>query len=420
MSRQDSPQADGNVCPSKPLEINVVKIALLCSGLGNVVRGHEVFARDLFTLLAEDLDITLFKGGGAAAQREIVVTNVPRTAPYLGQVHVAVSPQWVSAAQEQERLRIEHETFAYAAMLPLLEGGYDVIHCLEQEVCNIVFDNRHLFRRPPQVVFANGGAIPAGDLPRCDFVQEHTPHNLLHSARHKAFMIPHGVDVQRFRPGLASDFRARHGIPADAFVVISVGTVCYHHKRMDHVIREVAALKGAWLVVVGQENQDTAAIQALGRELMGSRVVFTRMPHDELPQAYAAANVFALGSLFETFGIVYIEAMAMGLPVFCTDHPNQKLIVQHGLFVDMRRPGVLTAALRDTPPHKLVDLARQGRERAEQHYDLRVLKQQYLQQYETIATAPSSLPRYTLGRKLAANLRNVLRRSRRAFHGRAQ
>lgn len=397
-----------------------MKIALLCSGLGNVVRGHEIFARDLFDLLQDDIEITLFKGGGAATPREVVIPNIPRDAAVLDQVHVAVSPRWASAVQEQERSRIEHETFAYAALRPLLEGGFDVIHCLEQEVCNIVFDNRHLFARTPKVVFANGGAIPAADLPRCDFVQEHTPHNFARSARGKAFMIPHGVDVQRFRPGLASDFRARHGIPGDAFVVISVGTVCYHHKRMDYVIREVAALHDAHLLIVGQENQDTPAIKQLGHELLGSRVVFTKLPHDELALAYAAADVFVLGSLFETFGIVYIEAMAMGLPVFCTQHPNQKMIVGDGVFVDMQARGALSAALRDTPRQRLAELARLGRERAEQHYDLRVLKQQYLERYRLIAQAPSSLPQHTLGRKLAANLNNALRHPRRLLQRRAQ
>lgn len=72
---------------------------------------------------------------------------------------------------------------------------------------------------------------------------------------------------------------------------------------------------------------------------MPGRITFTKMPHDELPQAYAAADVFALGSLFETFGIVYIEALAMGLPVFCTEHPNQRSIVREGVFLDIKQAG---------------------------------------------------------------------------------
>lgn len=390
-----------------------MKIALLCSGLGRIVRGHEIFARELYELLRGELDITLFKGGGDAAPGEIVIPNVPRTSPLLADVHVAASPKWRAAAQEQECLRIEHETFAWAALGPLLEGGYDVVHCLEQEVCNVMYANRHVFARTPKVVFSNGGAIEGPDLPDCDCVQEHTAYNLARSARRKAFMIPHGVNVERFRPGLPSSFRERHGIPADARLLISVGTVCVHHKRMDHVIREVAQLPGVHLAIVGQEHPDTPAIQALARELLGERVVFDRLPHERLPEAYAAADAFVLGSLFETFGIVYIEAMAMGLPVFCSQHPNQKLIVQEGVFVDMAAPGALAAALRDTPSERLAELRVRGRAIAEQQYDLRVLRQRYVERYRAIAAAPSTLPQATLASRLASSARNALRAQRR-------
>ena len=388
-----------------------MKIALLCSGLGHIRRGHEVFARDLHTLLRDAVDITLFKGGGDPAPGEVLVDNLPRQSPLLENVHVAVAPKWVEAVQEQERLRIEGETFAHAALKPLMEGGYDVLHCLEQEVCTVLYRNRHLFRRPPKVLFSNGGAIPARDLPPCDFVQEHTAYNLRRSARHKAFLIPHGVDTARFRPQARGDFRARHGIPQDAFVVISVGTICHWHKRMDHVIREVAGLPGAHLLVVGQESPESPPIRALGAQLLGPRVHFMSLDHAQLPEAYAAADVFALGSLFETFGIVYIEAMAMGLPVACTDHPNQREIVREALFVDMRRPGALLAALRDTPRERLQALAQRGPAIVAEHYDLATLKRQYVERYAAIAASPSTLPRYSLRRKIAANLGNAWRRS---------
>jgi len=387
-----------------------MKIALLCSGLGHVDRGHEIFARDLFEMLKDSLDITLFKGGGKVATGERVIDNVPRNSPLLGEIKMAVSPKWASAAREQERIRVETETFAYAALRPLMEGAYDVIHCLEQEVCNILYANRHLFVRTPKIVFSNGGAIPAGNLPNCDFVQEHTDYNLSRSARNKAFMIPHGVDINLFHPGVKTDFRRQQGIPDDAFVVISVGTICYWHKRMDYVIREVAAVPGAFLVIVGQECADTEQIVALGKELMGERIVFTRMPHDELPNAYAAADVFVLGSLFETFGIVYIEAMAMGLPVFCTDHVNQRSIVKDGVFLDMRKAGVLTGALSQVNQTLLESLCTKGPENAARYYDLALLRQRYIDQYRRITDAPDSLPHYSLRTKVAANLGNGLRR----------
>ncbi len=389
------------------------RIALLCSGLGHIHRGHEVFARDLFTLLKDELDITLFKGGGEAAPRERVIPHVPRELPAMQAMRLPVAPKWHAAAVEVERMRVEGETFAHGALLPLLQGEYDVIHCLEQEVCSVLYAQRHLFHRTPQILWSNGGAIAAAEIPACDFVQEHTEYNLARSLRHKAFMIPHGVDMQRFHPAVASRFRQQHGIPEDAFVVISVGTICYWHKRMDHVIREVAAVPGAWLVIVGQHSPDSPAIKALGQQLMAGRIVFATLAHDELPQAYAAADVFTLGSLFETFGIVYIEAMAMGLPVVCSQHPNQRSIVQQGVFIDMRRSGALAAVLRDTPREEWRALAERGRQVALKRFDLAVLKQQYLERYAAIAAAPARLPEYSLKTRLAANAKNAWRRARR-------
>jgi 1,2-diacylglycerol 3-alpha-glucosyltransferase len=387
-----------------------MKIALLCTGLGNIYRGHEVFASELFSLLKDELDITLFKGGGEPAPRELVIPNIGRHDNALAGVQMPMaSPRWRAVEIEHECLRIETETFAHAALKELLQGQFDVIHCLEREVCERLWGWRHLFARTPRIVFSNGGAIPAADLPPCDYVQEHTPLNLQQSRRRGAFMIPHGVDVERFRPGAPSNFRSRHGIPADAFLVLSVGTICYWHKRMDHVIREVAALPHAWLAIVGQEAPETAEIKALGEALMPGRIVFTKMPHEELHQAYAAADVFALGSLFETFGIVYIEAMASGLPVIATQHPNQRAIIQQGLFIDMEAKGALTATLRDTPRNVLHEIGHLGREVALRDYDMRVLKKAYIQQYQAIAASPTRLPEYGIKERLGANTRNLWR-----------
>ncbi len=136
--------------PSRPQAILVhpPRIALLCAGLGHIRRGHEVFARDLFDLLKDDLDITLFKGGGQPAERELVVPNIPRNSPALAGVHALASPKWIAAAQEQERLRAEGESFAWGAMPALLAGGYDIVHTLEREVCSTLWANRHLFEDP--------------------------------------------------------------------------------------------------------------------------------------------------------------------------------------------------------------------------------------------------------------------------------
>jgi len=379
-----------------------MKVALLCSGLGNIWRGHEIFARELFALVGNDIDLTLFKGGGEAAAHEIVVANLPRSSPLLRDIHLPVAPRWLDAMQEEERIRIETETFAHAALSPLLAGNFDVIHCLEREVVERLYGYRHLFAKTPKFLYSNGGALPIAKLPRCDFIQEHSDYNRARGDRDRSFVIPHGVDTARFHPGIQSDFRARHGIPADAFLVLSVGAICRWHKRMDYVIREVAALPDAWLAIAGQPCPDTPEIVALGERLMPGRIVFVTLPHDELPPLYAAADVFALGSLFETFGIVYVEAMAMGLPVFCTDHPNQRSIVREGVFIDMTRHGTLRAALANRDPAVMAHLAGRGPEIVAERYALPRLKDAYLAAYARIAATEARLPARTLANRVRA------------------
>jgi len=113
--------------------------------------------------------------------------------------------------------------------------------------------------------------------------------------------------------------------------------------------------------------------------------------------------------------------MAMGLPVICTDHVNQRSIVKEGgIFIDMKKPGALTDALRNLDRGALAAMGKRSREIAAEHYDLTVLKQQYIERYQSIASAQVSLPKYSLKTKLASNLRNLIRQSARMIYGRAE
>jgi len=398
-----------------------MRVALLCSGLGHVLRGHETFAQQLVEMLSDSIELTVFKGGGTASSREVVVPNIPRNSPLLADVHPKANPRWAATVADQERHRIESETFAYAALAPLMSGNYDVVHCLEREVCAVIHRERHLFSRPPRLLFSNGGAIPARDLPPCDMVQEHTAYNARYSARNKSVVIPHGVDLKRFHPSAEPLSRTALGISAGHRVAISVGTICRHHKRMDHVIEALADLPDWHLLIVGQESPESDEIRQLGRARLGARVSFHRALHHELPAYYAAADAFVLGSTFETFGIVYLEAMAMGLPVFCTTHPNQRSIVQEGgEYVDMRRPEDLAAAMRAHSVNSLRSLGQRGREVVVREFDLAQLPRRYIEIYQQLTQQPPPVPRWTAADQWRARARNLWRQLDDSIRGRAE
>ena len=65
----------------------MVKIFLICSGLGNINRGYESFAEECFNELSKEssIDITLFKGGVESGNKEITLRNIPRSS-YLARL----------------------------------------------------------------------------------------------------------------------------------------------------------------------------------------------------------------------------------------------------------------------------------------------------------------------------------------------
>ena len=124
---------------------------------------------------------------------------------------------------------------------------------------------------------------------------------------------PLGVDGRRFdRAADHPDVRATLGVPPDAFLVATVARLV-PWKGIDTLLRAVAASRARpWLVVVG-DGRDAPRLRALAGELgVAERVRFVGHAH---PAPYlAAADLFALPSLIESFGMVYAEAMHLGLP----------------------------------------------------------------------------------------------------------
>jgi glycosyltransferase involved in cell wall biosynthesis len=130
----------------------------------------------------------------------------------------------------------------------------------------------------------------------------------------KVELVPHGVDLSRFRP------RARR--PRGPLALLAVGRLV--EKKGFHVLIEAAAqLRTTFrLRIVGEGPERGRLVEAVRRHGLAASVELAgALTHHELPAEYAAADVVVAPSLADAAGDrdglpnVVLEAMASGLPV---------------------------------------------------------------------------------------------------------
>jgi phosphatidylinositol alpha-1,6-mannosyltransferase len=167
-------------------------------------------------------------------------------------------------------------------------------------------------------------------------------------------VIPPGVDSERFTPPSAearAKARARYGLGLDDVLLATVSRLV-PRKGMATLVRaaaEVGARRGngdrsSFRVIIGGTGRQAAELASLAADL-AAPVEFTgRLSDDEVVELYQAADLMAMlcnerwfGLEQEGFGIVFLEAAAMGLPQVAGRSGGAHEAVEHdvtGLIVD--------------------------------------------------------------------------------------
>jgi len=165
-------------------------------------------------------------------------------------------------------------------------------------------------------------------------------------------VIPCGVNLERFRPLGREGARRRLGL-GNQRLVLFIGRI-EPLKGIDQLIRSMSYLKQSHqpqlMIIGGDEHSrhEITRLQQLAREFdVADTVTFAGLVrHEELPYFYSAADVLAIPSYHESFGLVALEAMACGTPVVATDVGNLRDIIRD------RDSGYVVA---DNAPHTLAD-----------------------------------------------------------------
>ena len=140
----------------------------------------------------------------------------------------------------------------------------------------------------------------------------------------KVFAVPPGLDIRRFKPPTADNVN-----PIGCPYILFVGSLAWRKGVIDlvrafSIIREQVPHK---LVLAGAEwfDETGLVIGEIERLNLGDRVVRNGpVPHDELPVYYAAADVTVHLSLYESYTMPPLEAMACGCPVVTSNEESMR------------------------------------------------------------------------------------------------
>jgi D-inositol-3-phosphate glycosyltransferase len=152
----------------------------------------------------------------------------------------------------------------------------------------------------------------------------------------RTVVVEPGVDLDRFRPGPAD--RARLGLPPSGRIVAFVGRI-QPLKAPDVLISALAAMREPDVTVVicggpsgSGLDRPTALIELAASHGVTDRVCFLPpQTGDDLAALYRSADLVAVPSYNESFGLVALEAQACGTPVVAASVGGLVTAVRNGV-----------------------------------------------------------------------------------------
>jgi glycosyltransferase involved in cell wall biosynthesis len=212
------------------------------------------------------------------------------------------------------------------------------------------------------------------------------------AAADKVAVIPYGLDAEAFaRTAHPGAFRREIGALREPLVGF-VGRLT-RQKGVDVLLRAFAQVEKVFptarLILAG-DGPDRPALAALAKSLGLQRVMFLGWRGDAA-DILADVDLLAVPSRWEGFGLVALEAMALGKPVVASRVSALPEIVvpeETGLLASPGDPGELAEAIRMllSDPRRAAGMGRAGRDRVECEFPVGRMAGRTAEVYRTLST----------------------------------
>lgn len=175
-------------------------------------------------------------------------------------------------------------------------------------------------------------------------------------AKEKVYILPNAVDLDNFHPGeKPPHLLHKYGLEGKKVIMIMSRLDrpedLKGHDEILEVLPDLLQEFDNLVFVIAGVGDDRERLEIKVKSLgLEKRVIFTGwIPENEKNNYYLLADLFAMPSQCEGFGIVYIEAMACGIPTLASalDGGMEALIGgKLGIIVDPRDPEKLKEGIR--------------------------------------------------------------------------
>jgi glycosyltransferase involved in cell wall biosynthesis len=141
---------------------------------------------------------------------------------------------------------------------------------------------------------------------------------------YKVVLIPNGVDIENYTPNYS-----------DKGYIFSAGRIV-KSKGIQYLIKAYSMLdnelQDRFELVIGGFGPEKENLEKLASVYgIKDRVIFISwLSNLDFVRKISDCIVYALPSLYETFGIVILEAMALGKPIIASNIPGPKDVITHG------------------------------------------------------------------------------------------
>jgi glycosyltransferase involved in cell wall biosynthesis len=129
----------------------------------------------------------------------------------------------------------------------------------------------------------------------------------------KIFQFPFGIDTGVFRPKSELDARAILGIDQDTFVVAARSTDD-ERKGFKELVQAIEQVRKTGRNILLLSIQKQGLVTKYSKEVESIELPWTN-DINNLGTFYEAADLFAMPSSVESFGMMALEAMSSGVPV---------------------------------------------------------------------------------------------------------